>query len=457
LPAGKYDLRATKDAIGTAIYGAPNVRELGELITLEDGEIRAGITLRFLRSATISGRVLDSEGDPASGIIVTLLVPGRTLTKYRRAETDDRGDYRIKGVAPGRYYLHASPPAPRMGETRTVPLQPQFFGGAWASKDSPMVNIHGGESLTGNDFQMTAEPAATIRGQVTGIPDISSLDPSAPKAPLRGFGGMSGSVEVMVIPADEYVAEVTGFGESRPDNSFDFRASPGRYRVQAGLQAGGKNWMASRVIDTRQPTGEIVLALAPLLDVKGQFRIEGQYAAPPGGFEVRVNQTLGPGFFSISARVAGDGTFTLPQVPPGEWEVSVDPLPPEAFLKSARRLEIEPGSETSLKVVISMNSAHVHGEVDSKRAGILLAPAGGNHDFYYDAQTDDSGKFMLDNIVPGKYRIYALEKLTAADFKSPEAADKLDTAGEQIDLADGASVEVHPELIPTERARKALP
>src|SRR5580698_268992 len=38
LPAGKYELRATKTGLGTAIYGANSVRELGDLITLGEGE-----------------------------------------------------------------------------------------------------------------------------------------------------------------------------------------------------------------------------------------------------------------------------------------------------------------------------------------------------------------------------------------------------------------------------------
>jgi hypothetical protein len=467
LPPGTYELRAAKANAGTSIYGAFSAHELGELISLEDGETRAGVKLRFLRWATISGRVLNSDGDPASGVVVTLLVPGRdagarVLNKYRRAETDDRGEYRVDGVAPGRYYLHASPPLPQMGRAPAEPLEPEFLGGVHESKDSAVLNIHGGENLIGNDFHMTAEPQTIISGHVTGIPDTSSLDPSAPRAPLRGFGGMNDGVEVFIEPADEYVAQVSGFGASLrpPDNSFTFQVSPGRYRLQAGFQAGGKTWMATRLIDTRQPTGDMVLALAPVPDIKGRLRIEGQYAAPQSGFEVRVKRTLGAGFLTIRTHVAADGTFTLPQVPPGEWELSVDAMLPAAFLKSARRLVVEPGLEKSLNVVVSMNSAHVRGEVDSKRAGILLAPVGANHDvadFYYNAQIDDNGNFAMDNIVPGKYRIYALEKLTAADFKTPEAVDQLDPLGAEIDLAEGASIEVHPELISPERARKALP
>src|SRR5271169_5255855 len=57
LPAGKYDLRATKSTEGTAIFGANSIRELGDLITLSDGETLGAITLRFLRAASISGHV----------------------------------------------------------------------------------------------------------------------------------------------------------------------------------------------------------------------------------------------------------------------------------------------------------------------------------------------------------------------------------------------------------------
>src|SRR5260370_42282134 len=57
LPAGKYDLRAIKQGLGTAIYGANSVRELGDVIVLGDGETRRDLKLRFLRSGSISGRV----------------------------------------------------------------------------------------------------------------------------------------------------------------------------------------------------------------------------------------------------------------------------------------------------------------------------------------------------------------------------------------------------------------
>jgi Carboxypeptidase regulatory-like domain len=464
LPPGKYDLRATKAGVGTAIYGATSVRELGELIALEDGETRAGIKLRFLHSATISGRVLDPHGDPALHVAVTLLRPGRNLgervlVSYRGATTNDRGQYRLDDIAPGQYCIHAQQP-PEFGAAE--PLTPQFFGGGRDSKDATILAIHGDEYLAGIDFRMTSEPAVQVHGRVTGAPETR-----------RDLGGIT----VHLWTANEYVGNYWGnsITTEAPDYAFSFDLRPGRYGVNAEVEIEGKSWTASQYIDTSHVPGDIALALAPPLDVKGKLRIEGSAgtAGPPtSSFDIRLTRRgFGP---RISSSVAADGTFTLKQVPPGEWLLNVNPLPPGAFLKVARlgdqdvrfaRMEIEPGSEDSISIVISTNTAQIQGEVDagpgdSKRAGILLAPTGQYTTltrFYYDIAADDTGKFELKDIAPGNYKIFALEKLAPGEFKTPEAASQLDPLGEAIDLAEGARLEVHPKLIPFERARQALP
>jgi hypothetical protein len=464
LPPGKYDLRATKPGVGTAIYGATSVRELGELIALEDGETLAGMKLRFLHSATISGRVLDPHGDPATNVLVTLLTPGRNLgervlVRYRGATTNDRGEYRLDDVTPGQYCLHAQQP-PEIGGAE--PLTSQFLGGARDSKVATIFTIHGDETLGGIDFHMTSEPAVRIQGRVTGVPDT-----------LRDARGIT----VFLWTADEYVDNYWGNSQTTyaPNYSFNLDLRPGRYGINAEVEIEGKSWTASQFVDTSHIPGDVALALAPPLDLKGKLRIEGSAgtAAPAvSSFDLRLTRRgFGP---HISASVAADGTFTLKQVPPGEWLLNVNPLPPGAFLKAARlgdqdvrfaRMEIKPGSEDPVSIVISTNTAQIHGQVDagggdSKRAGILLAPTGQYSTltrFYYDVAADDTGKFELKDIAPGKYKIFALEKLAPAEFKTPEAASQLDALGEEIDLAEGASLEVHPKLIPVERAREALP
>jgi hypothetical protein len=175
----------------------------------------------------------------------------------------------------------------------------------------------------------------------------------------------------------------------------------------------------------------------------------------------------------VSAKVAANGNFTLPQVIAGEWRLRID-LPPGSFLKSVRfgerevryeRFEIEPGSSGPLNIVVGANSAQIHGVIDGGgRTGILLAPSPPYHaveDLYYSLTSDDTGKFALNGIAPGKYKIYALEKMPAENFRSPTAADQLEAVGEghaeEIDVAEGASVDVHPKVIPSDRVREALP
>jgi len=485
LPAGTFDLRATKAGLGTASYGSNNPRELGGTITLGDGESRQGLKLRFVHTASITGHVLDSDGDPLPFSNVTLLRPGRNLgervlVQAGAGSTDDRGEYKISNINPGQYYLRADPNAPRVqmfvnraAEREHLREVPQFLGGARESKDATPLVIHGGENLTGLDFRIGTEPAVHLTGHVTGVPDLGTM----PK-PEPGTVQMRGDERTIMISVgaiDEGVMRWIGGGSaSAPDYKFDLgEMIPGRYRIEASIENDKKTYTASQVVDTRQLSGELVLALAPAVDIKGHFQMEGPTGQQKNSFEVRLtgNNGIRRG---ITAKVAPDGNFTLVQVPVGEWQWTIDPFPRGAFLKSVHfgdkevtfaRLEVGSGSDAQLKIVASTRSAKIDGEVDagsgdSKRAGILLAPLGDRHNlarFYYSVAADDSGKFRMLGIAPGKYKIFALEKMVGADFRNPEAADQLKELGEEIDLAEGGSLTLHPKLIPMERAREALP
>ena len=323
---------------------------------------------------------------------------------------------------------------------------------------------------------MTMEPAAHLSGHITGVPDMG------PPPTQRGGsflnGGGPGFVQIQVSPVEEGGRQWgMGMGASPPDYKFDMGdLTPGRYRLEATVreEKDKKTYSASQIVDTRQGLGEIVLNLAPGLDVKGHFKMEGQTGQQKGGFQVRLTRANGFRGGIVPAHVGPDGSFTLPQVPPGEWQWTVDPFPRGGFLKSAHLgdkdvtfalLEIQPGSDAQLNILASMNAAKIDGDVeagvgDSKRAGILLAPLGNRHTlarFYYGVNADDAGKFKMIGLAPGKYKVFALEKMVAADFRNPEAADQLGGLGEEIELTEGGSLTLHPKLIPVERAREALP
>jgi len=481
LPAGTYDLRATKTEIGNAVYGANRSGELPGLIRLEDGETRDGLRLRFIRAATISGHVFDSDGDPARGMNVWLMRTTRNLgervvVNYRNAQSNDRGEYRIFNIDAGTYYVSAAPlavfPQPEVGYE--VPVG-QFYGGTTDWKSSTPLTIHGGETVSGIDFHLSSAPLVHLRGRIEGLPAPEQENAPKPQrgVPMFGFG-----LQLQIFPVDGVGRQPTIGGRvNNAEQSFEFGAGPaGRYRIEASAERAGKTYAASETVDVQPGTGDIVLTMAPAADVQGRLRIEG--SVPKDANRINIGLTQENGRRRHNTEAGTDGHFTLKQVPPGEWALNVAPLPRGAFLKSAMlgdkdvrfsRFEIESGSGAALEIVVSMHSAKIFGEVEAaggsaKRAGILVAPAGQNHDlarFYYAVPTDEQGKFRLAGIAPGKYKIFAVEGLAAANFRSPEAADALNAMMEggapAIDLGEDANVEVHPKPIPMERAREALP
>jgi hypothetical protein len=475
LPAGQYDLGATMQGVGTAwgsgaillldtggdyivpqsyaaYYGTTGAGKIPELISIKEGEIRGGLKLLFIRPGNITGHIFEPGGHPAANVIVTVLSGKRAQVNLRRDITNDSGEYQFIGLDPGDYYLLATPQSQgvRSQGNGNGLLTPQYYGGSREWKDSTVLHVRGGESLTGADFHLRAEQPHTIHGHLTGVPVL---------APERE--------EVLIrLGSQAYLAH-------GPDYSFDFsNLLEGVYRVEARINVGGQAWAASQSVDTRAAGDNVILPLAPPMDIKGQLRIEGEAERTKSNFGVRLvheNSNDAP----IAGQPGADGGFILKQVLAGEWVLNVDKLPEDAFLKSAslgdqdvrfKPFTIGLGSIGPLNVVISTRTAQLAGGVeagsgDPKRAGIVLAPIGPFHDlarFYYVAVSDDSGKFQFAHVAPGKYRIFALENMAPQPFRNPDAADQLGDLGTEIELMEGAELTVHPKLILAGRAREAM-
>lgn len=58
--------------------------------------------------ATVTGPVQDDKGDPAPGVFVALLHKGKNTSRNRVTRVDDKGVFRIQGMAPGEYAVFAA-------------------------------------------------------------------------------------------------------------------------------------------------------------------------------------------------------------------------------------------------------------------------------------------------------------------------------------------------------------
>ena len=131
LPAGRYTLVVTKPGYVRTAYGAKRADRPGTPITIGEGQRIDGIALTIIRGSVIAGTVRDELGQPAPGVAVRVmqyrmmngeraLAPAATLSGPFGETTDDRGMYRVFGLAPGEYVVTATPRTLGTGDIRQM-------------------------------------------------------------------------------------------------------------------------------------------------------------------------------------------------------------------------------------------------------------------------------------------------------------------------------------------------
>src|SRR6185503_10881105 len=73
----------------------------------------SAIQLKLTPQSVIIGRVYDQDGDPVENAQVQVMRytyprSGRQLSTVGTGTTNDLGEYRVAGLAPGRYYVSAT-------------------------------------------------------------------------------------------------------------------------------------------------------------------------------------------------------------------------------------------------------------------------------------------------------------------------------------------------------------
>jgi hypothetical protein len=75
----------------------------------------ADVDVRLLKAGAISGRIIDTLGDPVIGMTVTAEMPAATESDRKvvaTCQTDDLGEYRLAGLPEGRFFVSLDTIAP---------------------------------------------------------------------------------------------------------------------------------------------------------------------------------------------------------------------------------------------------------------------------------------------------------------------------------------------------------
>jgi hypothetical protein len=372
LPAGRYMLTANKQGYVSASYGARRPNRPGTALVLAEEQRITGLTLRMTRGSAISGVLVDHTGEPFSGANISVMrntfvgSGQRSLIPVGSAVSDDRGHYRIWGLAAGDYVISANAgfasqtrdndiarltdadikramsevaagPARPGGPSdasadpevrlRTVGYGAIFYPGTPVAAEAVTIKLGGAEERTGVDFRMALVPTAKVEGTIVVPEDVNPQ-----------------TVSIQLIASVPQGFTFDMFRRSAPakDGTFTFSGvPPGPYAVlaqaqrlarpagpslpSAGPPRSSHFGRADIVVDGQDLAG-VSLVLQPGLTVAGRIQFEGTSAPPSDLSRIRINMlpVQAPGEVSLGqAQIQPDatGSFTIQGLTPGRYRL----------------------------------------------------------------------------------------------------------------------------------------
>lgn len=111
--------------------------------------------------AIVSGRLLSSDGRPASNVRIALTAAGEDSPIRRTTQTDSTGRYRIEGVLPGRYHVVAGPME-----------RPTYLPGVVTRATASIITLNAGSSIEAAEFRLAGSGGPVglrVKGRVNGV------------------------------------------------------------------------------------------------------------------------------------------------------------------------------------------------------------------------------------------------------------------------------------------------
>jgi protocatechuate 3,4-dioxygenase beta subunit len=431
-------------------------------IRVRAGQHLANYIVHFAVKAVITGRVVDEAGDPVPGVNVEPsrtgqfadLVPSARWGGWGTAfdHSDDRGEFRIV-VPPGKYYLYARPRDTRPGdapEIRTdgsadIVYGETYYPNAAGPDRATAIDAVAGRETTGIEIRLVREQFLSVGGMITG-PDGPMVATVWLKSPVN--------------------RQINRGVVSDADGHFSFnRVQAGSYQLYA--QGAEKKSLQSPVLELRvegADHNDVHLALSPGGDLSGSLEIAGGLG---GKHTVRLGtegQSSGNAGEVAGGAVDDQGRFQLANIPPGRYRILVDPLPDDAYLKSisvngtvARDdlIDLTAGAHGArVQASFGRNGPRISGTLRDDSGEVLAEDYGPievqlirdgdpDHPIMLNPQ---GGKYLVQSIRPGKYRIVALDL-----FNFPPR-DALMSLGEEVELHEGDRITKDLKVITREAA-----
>ncbi len=461
LPAGRYQVTANKAGYVSLSYGQRRPFEQGKPLELREGQTVENVNFNLPRGSAISGRVTDEFGDPVADVMISAqryryFGGRRRLTPVSRpASSDDGGNFRLYGLAPGDYYLSAAPMGFSFGESSgdSTGYAPTYYPGTASAQQADKVTVAIGDEVSGLVFSLVPTRTAKITG--------TAVD-------SRGRPMAGAFVSVIVRQGDSFSMSMGAGNQVREDGTFTLNdVGPGEYTIQVqSLAEGPSRETATLPI---MVAGEDLTGIA-LVGTRGTA-ISGRVVVE-GAKSERSIQPASVGIMAMpkepamemvmyfggesSDRLNDDWTFGI-RVMTSPVLIRTTRLPPGYTLKQVvwrgqdvtdSGLTFKGDAVSDVDVVITAQSTRVTGGVlatDGKPAADYVVITFAEDDDKWGwlsrhralARPDQQGGFLIKDLPAGRYLAVALPFLEEGEEADPEVLERLRGVATPFTLANG--------------------
>jgi protocatechuate 3,4-dioxygenase beta subunit len=429
VPAGSYTVLPFTPAY--VVAPESSFAQPGKSVSLGEGEEVEDLNFSLARGCVVTGRVTDADGRPLIEQRVAVMqvdergqrVPNSSFDPFMFA-TDDRGVYRVYGLAPGRYKISVGD-APDSGMVRIG-----FGGGIYArtfhpnvadESKAPAIEVRAGGEAADVDIKMAN---ATRTFVATGR--IIDADSGKPLPNLQyGHGALM-----------REQTNIGGFGftNNRTNENGDFRIdglSAGRFAAfviateQVDFYSEPTVFEVTdsdvRGLEIRVRHGSSIVGMA-VIDGSNDSEVVSKLSKLELRAFLRSEQLSPPNLAPI--RISPDGSFRITGLQPGKVRIVLGGYPPQkgfTLLRVEREgveqrdgIDIGAGeSVAGVRVVIGYGTGVIRGQLKFQggqptpemRYRVLAKRLETSESLTTSTMVDTRGRFSFEGLVPGDYEI----------------------------------------------------
>jgi protocatechuate 3,4-dioxygenase beta subunit len=466
---GNYRVVGEKTGFLRSAMGGRGASMLGSTIKVSEGGEVANVVIRMTPQGIISGRVVDEDGEPVEGAFVQVsnqqyMGGRRRLMMLGSNQTNDRGEFRINNISPGRYYVavqllrqsFAAPPTTTNQKREEYAYPKLYYPGVETLDQAQRIEVAAGQEFSGVQIALKKMRVFRVRGRFDGL-IVKEHNQTRMNLALRETTASADSLGFG--PGGDLGR---GGGSLRNDGSFELtNVLPGAYKlVISEFGRGGGKLLGSTMVNVASSDVDgVIVTPTPLVTLNGSVTVEGD-ASKFNLKAVRVNAVPVESFsFGMAPPVLPneDGQFTLADLSPERHRINVT-VGFGAYVKSvtvagqdirANGIDLAVGGG-KIDVVVSTRVASLSGRVqkagnDSASGSAILATlnaAGMPVPVPGMAQVDQSGNFSFSNLGPGEYVVLAFEEIDMMFANDPEFLKKFLDRAATVKMGEGETKSV---------------